>query len=325
MEKIRSLLFGVAIGDALGVPFEFKSRAVLKDKNVSGMVGYGTHDVPPGTFSDDTSLTFCLAEALTRGFSMNVIAENFIEWGYSGYWTARGDVFDIGFTTQQALSRLEDGVEPEDAGGKDEESNGNGSLMRISPLIFNLKTRPVEERFTIVRKVSSITHGHIRSVMACFYYVEFGLKLLDKRNKFASYQELKTELGDFFRALEFPITEVKLFERLLTEDIFKLGEDDIQSSGYVLHTLEASIWCILTTDNFRDAVLKAVNLGGDTDTTAAVTGGLAGLLYGYDQIPDSWLKVLARSEDIADLAERMHTSLSRGNSAHLETKMMSRN
>ena len=103
--------------------------------------------------------------------------------------------------------------------------------------------------------------------------------------------------------------EITLFERLLKSEIYKLEEDEIQSSGYVLHTLEASIWCLLTTDNYKEAVLKAVNLGRDTDTTSAVTGGLAGLLYGLDNIPKNWLQQIARYDDIENLAERLADKL----------------
>jgi len=319
LEKIKSVLFGVAIGDALGVPVEFKSRLALKNKEVTDMMGYGTHDVPAGTFSDDSSLTFCLAEVLTGKFSLEAVAENFVAWAYSGYWTAHGEVFDIGMATQQAIDRLDDGEKPELTGSTTEDSNGNGSLMRIAPLLFYIENKPVEQRFEITRQVSSITHGHIRSVIACFYYLEFAQKLLAGDDKFAIYQELKSSIGSYLSKINVAASEIALFNRLLTGDVFELKEEDIQSSGYVLHTLEASIWCLLTTDNFKDAVLKAVNLGGDTDTTAAVTGGLAGLLYGYDQIPEFWLEVLARREDIDDLAERMFANLYRSNSAYLRT------
>lgn len=104
-------------------------------------------------------------------------------------------------------------------------------------------------------------------------------------------------------------TEIALFDRLLKGDITKFNEDEIQSSGYVLHTLEASIWCLLTTENYKEAVLKAVNLGNDTDTTGAVTGGIAGLLYGLDNIPENWLKQIARYNDIENLAERLNEKL----------------
>ena len=137
------------------------------------MRGYGTHNHPTGTFSDDSSLTFCLAEALTEGFDLNTIGKNFVMWYTEGYWSAHGEVFDIGNATRQAIYRLTEGVSPEQAGGKSDKDNGNGSLMRIAPLVFYTADKPIKERFEITKQVSSITHAHIRSVIACFYYLEF--------------------------------------------------------------------------------------------------------------------------------------------------------
>ena len=130
------VLLGVAIGDALGVPYEFKTRLQMKQKPATEMVGFGTYNQQPGTFSDDASLTFCLAETLTHPFDLQKIATNFLKWYDQGYWTAHGDVFDIGIQTQKAFFNIENGVAPELCGGVDERSNGNGSLMRILPLVF---------------------------------------------------------------------------------------------------------------------------------------------------------------------------------------------
>ena len=304
-DQLKSVLFGVAVGDAIGVPVEFKSRAYLRDNPVSDVTGNGTHNVPAGTFSDDGSLTFCLAEALTLDFDLNNIGQNFVNWYKNNYWTARGDVFDIGNTTRQAIYRLESGIRPDLAGGFDEDSNGNGSLMRILPLVFYMLDMESHYRFEITKQISSITHAHIRSVIACYYYLEFAYRLFEKKDKFEIYENLKKEITDDLLLFSDTSSEIDEFNRLLGGNIFELPEEKIQSSGYVVHTLEASIWCLLTTDNYKDAVLKAVNLGDDTDTTGAVTGGLAGLLYGADDIPKGWIDILARRDDIEDLAERM--------------------
>jgi len=307
--EIKSALFGVAVGDALGVPVEFNSRQTISKNPVTDMIGYGTYDLPAGTWSDDSSLTFCLTEALTQDFDLNVIGQNFVKWKHENYWTPHGHVFDIGIATSQAISRLAKGAKPELAGGFDETDNGNGSLMRILPLLFYLLDKPINERYDITKKVSSITHGHIRSVIACFYYLEFALQLFSGKDKFETYKDLQTEITNYLTSHSINSTEIALFDRLLKDDIYKLAEEEIQSSGYVLHTLEASIWCLLTTKNYKEAVLKAVNLGSDTDTTGAVTGGLAGLLYGLDKIPKNWLQRIARHEDIENLAERLSDKL----------------
>ncbi|MCD6065322.1 MAG: ADP-ribosylglycohydrolase family protein [Bacteroidetes bacterium] len=308
-DTIRAALFGVAVGDALGVPVEFNSREEIAKKPVTDMIGYGTYNLPPGTFSDDSSLAFCLAEGLTHDFNLKLIGMYFVNWYRHNFWTPRGHVFDIGIATQEAIGRLSRGVQPDLAGGMDVRSNGNGSLMRILPLIFYIKDFPVEERYKYTKLVSSLTHAHARSVIACFYYLEFACLLLEGKDKFAIYKELQQTVPAFLNSMEMNPAEIKLFDRILNENIQDLAENKIHSSGYVLHTLEASIWCLLSTDNYKEATLKAVNLGEDTDTTGAVTGGLAGLLYGMEGIPSAWLEQMARKEDIEDLARRVNGKL----------------
>lgn len=304
-ELSKSLLFGVAIGDALGVPFEFSDREEMQTNPAVDMVGYGTYNLPPGTFSDDASMTFCLAEALTLGFDLDIIASNFVKWRYDNYWTARGYVFDVGIATQWAIDRISTGIRPDVSGGFEEMSNGNGSLMRISPLVFYLMDKPIDERWRITTQVSSITHAHIRSVIACFYYLEFARGIIRGIDKFKIYEDLQ-QIGEYIHVNQnVNPSEVAMFDRLLKCNIWEFNRDVIYSSGYVLHTLEASIWCLLTTDNFKDAVLTAINLGEDTDTTAAVTGALSGLLCGFDAIPVEWIEQIARRDDIEDLSVRL--------------------
>jgi ADP-ribosylglycohydrolase len=162
----KDLLLGVAVGDALGVPVEFQSRELISKSPVADMIGYGTYNLPPGTFSDDGSLTFCLAEALTQDFNLQRVADHFVNWLLHGYRTADGHVFDVGIATSKAIDRLQRGCEPEFAGGTTDFDNGNGSLMRILPLVTYHKDKERFERFELTKQVSSITHGHIRSVLA---------------------------------------------------------------------------------------------------------------------------------------------------------------
>lgn len=313
--KIKDILLGVAVGDALGVPVEFIPRKGLKNEPVIGMRAFGTHRQPMGTWSDDSSLTFCLAEMLCQGYDLNALASRFVEWKEGAYWTAHGNVFDIGIATSAAIYALQKGVPPLLAGGADESSNGNGSLMRILPLLFYIKDMPVEERYRITGEVSSLTHRHIRSVNACFIYLEFARLILSGADKWTAYHGMIAEVNAFFD--NNPVCsqrEIDIYHRILGNPIGdyeirplpEFDEEEMYSAGYVLHTLEASLWCILLTDNYMDAVLKAVNLGHDTDTTGAVTGGLAGLLYGEEAIPEEWLVVLARRTDIEQLADRLN-------------------
>ena len=308
-QKIKSVLLGLAVADAVGVPYEFLSREDMKENPAIDMIGFGTYDLPPGNFSDDSSLSFCLAEALTKEFDLFEIGANFINYYKNDYWTSNGKMFDIGNATTEAIRRLIDGEKPEFSGGFDEHSNGNGSLMRIAPLLFYLKDKPIEERYKLTKLVSSITHAHVRSVISCFIYLELLQFILKGNHKFIAFHSTK-ELANWYLAkIEIDPIELNRFDRVLKSNLHEVEENQIQSSGYVIHTLEASIWCFLTTDNYKDAILKAVNLGSDTDTTACVTGALAGLYYGIEDIPENWLNTLLRKNDIEDLGNRLYFKL----------------
>lgn len=305
----KDILLGVCLGDALGVPVEFEDRAFLTSSPVTTMIGYGTHQQPPGTWSDDGSMTLCLAQAMAEGFDLKRLAAYFIAWQSEAFWTANNKVFDIGITSSKAIRNLLNGISPELAGGTKEYDNGNGSLMRILPLVLLIKDKNIDERYDFTKQVSSLTHRHEISIVACFYYLEFARLVILGQSPIDAYQSLKETLGDFLGNVGIKGETIALFKRLLVDDIHTLNVDDIQSSGFVLHTLEASIWCILTTNDFSTAVLKAVNLGDDTDTTGAVAGGLAALIYGHESIPSEWLEVLARRKDIEELAETLNNAL----------------
>ncbi|HOJ85665.1 MAG TPA: ADP-ribosylglycohydrolase family protein [Elusimicrobiales bacterium] len=308
-EKVKGLLFGTAVGDALGVPVEFKSREYLKTNPVKDMISGGVHNQAAGTWSDDSSLTFCLAESLIKGFSPKDVADKFVKSVYEGYWTANGRFFDLGYATGVAIKKLKSGVSPLKSGAKTEDSNGNGSLMRISPLVFYIYKEPILDRYKKTKIISSITHAHMRSVISCFYYIEFLRGILLGEEKFETYSRLKKEIPSFLSSLKVKNKEIEIFDKLLSGDIYKLKESDISSSGYVLHTLEASVWCFMTTDNFKNAVLKAVNLGEDTDSVGAVSGAMAGLYYGFSSIPKKWTKKLARYGDIIKLSDSFYIFL----------------
>lgn len=303
--QLRAALLGLAVGDALGVPVEFQSRPARRQDPVVHMREYGTHHQPAGTWSDDASLTFCLAQAIADGFSVGKVAEYSRRWYYENLWTPHGRVFDIGITTREALSRLQSDPDLILAGGTDEYSNGNGALMRILPLAFYQEDAPLAERFELIRQVSAITHGHIRSAVACLLYLEMARHLRAGHTPANAYAAMCQQAPAQLRELNISAAEIAQFDYLLTGRLADLPVQIIRSGGYVLHTLEASLWCLLRHETYAETVLAAVNLGDDTDTTGAVTGGLAGLYYGEAAIPSEWLAVLARRADIEDLAHRM--------------------
>ena len=301
----KNILIGSAVGDALGVPVEFKSRQYLQQNPVTDMTGYGTYNMPPGTFSDDSSMMFCLAESLCNGYNVNDIAEKFQMWMHEGYWTADGEVFDVGISTRKAINRLRVVKNPTEAGSTAESDNGNGSLMRILPLAIFTTDLSIDERCEIVKEVSSITHAHNRSVLACIYYIEFALNVLDSENLEEAYLNTNFWLKLFLEENEIYKNEFQYFERILRGKLIDLKEDELTSTGYVMDSLEASIWCLLHTDSYKNCVLKAVNLGHDTDTIACIAGGIAGIYYDVETIPTNWIEQLARVDDILYLAEQL--------------------
>lgn len=284
MNKIYDAVMGLVVGDALGVPVEFKIRDTF---HVDDMIGYGTYNQPPGTWSDDSSLTLATMESIIRKGKIDPadIMLNFSRWLNNAEFTPYGEVFDVGGTTEAAIRRFQNGIEPLKCGLNHYKHNGNGSLMRILPLaLFPSSMNDINE-------ISSLTHAHEISRRACRLYVGTAEQLL----KGASLWEVIGCSGIW----------VKEFDRI--PKIHKLNRDEIRSTGYVMDTLEAALWCVYHTSSYRDCVLTAVNLGGDTDTIAAVAGGLAGIIYGCggeSGIPDEWIAQIARKDWISDLCER---------------------
>jgi ADP-ribosylglycohydrolase len=302
----RDAILGVVVGDALGIPVEFMSRERLKTEPVTDMIGYGTYNQPPGTWSDDSSLTLCLADELSKEFNLRNIAYSFVNWLYYAHWTPYNEIFDVGNTTEAAIRRLEDGVSPQYSGETGVTTNGNGSLMRILPLLFYVYSIEDDlERYEVIRKVSAITHAHPRSTLSCYYYLEFARFILQNYSSADAYQKASVNFLDLAQTLNISEDDLRQFERLTNGRIAELSEQQIYTDTYVIYTLEAATWCILNTSNYKDAVLKAVNLGKDTDTTAAVTGGVAGLIYSAEAIPQEWLNKITKLEDIEDVAERL--------------------
>lgn len=195
-----------------------------------------------------------------------------------------------------------------EAGPSDEFSNGNGSLMRILPLVFYVDGMDRDKQFEITHQVSRITHGHIRSQMACGIYVQSGINLLNGYSPKVAYERTKEIVLEYYSRPPYA-QELSRFSRILKEDISELPEDSIESDGYAVHTLEAALWCFLNGSSYEDTALTAVNLGRDADTTGAVVGGLAGIYYGCEGIPQRWIKALARADDIIQLGKRLYESI----------------
>lgn len=254
---LRDIVWGAAVGDALGVPFEFLARDSF---TCTDMVGYGTHNRPAGTWSDDTSMMLALCDSIRERGRIDCadILAKFRAWFNDGAYTPDGVVFDIGGTTMRALT----------SGVADvaDSHNGNGSLMRTAPLAC---TDATDDE---IRAVSAITHANHVSTDICVEFVAWVRKAL--ADPAAAKAEITAAHADIPR-------------------------ESISSTGYVVHTFEAALWCVAMTDNYRDCVLAAVNLGSDTDTTACVAGALAGAVYGFEAIPEEWVAAM-RGRDVLE-------------------------
>lgn len=298
INTIKAVTLGHAVGDALGVPVEFCDREFLEDHPVTDMTGFGTYKVPAGAWSDDTSMSLCALESLSKGVvNYDEIMQNFGKWYFNADFTATDEVFDIGNTCYIAIKNYSSGHKATKCGCNDEMSNGNGSLMRIYPFVLYAYCNEIEDDsfIEIITKASSLTHSHQCSVDGCLIYAYVLRELLENPSKESVYKGLETA-KNIVRSQE-------PYSRLLNGDIAIVDKKDIKSGGYVVDSLESSIWCLLTTENYSDCVLKAVNLGKDTDTVAAITGSLAGALYGIDSIPENWLRTLIKKAYIEKMCE----------------------
>ena len=318
-EKIFGGIIGLCIADALGTPVEFQSREALAHNPVTDMLGYGTHSQPPSTWSDDTSLTLCLLDSLTGGLDYTDIMNKCSAWNDFGEYTPHGESFGIGRTTKNALLRFAEGTEPLMCGGQSERNASNGSLMKILPLAFYLHSlygddfSDRDESFEIIHNVSSLTHAHKRCLISCGIYISIAGKLLAGNDMERAVHHGLQSAKEYYESRSEYHEELHHFERIFSSDFRNLPQESIKSSGYVVDTLEAAIWCILNTDGYRHCVLKAVNLGGDTDTIAAIAGGLAGM--GCDIslgcIPQEWMNQIARLDYIKGLCLAFYISLRR--------------
>ncbi len=294
---------GFIVGDAMGVPVEFKNREELLKKPVTKMIGNGTHNQPEGTWSDDTSMMIATLDSINakNGIDYEDIALKFAAFKNHGQYTPYHEVFDIGNTCARAIDKFEENHDdPLTCGLDDIYSNGNGSLMRILPIAYyaiqkHLKDNEVLE---LVTNISKITHGHEISIMGCYIYTRYAMFLLNGKDKYSAYS--MTKCVDYTMFSE---ETQKYYDRLLKDDISKLKVNDIKSTGFVVDSLEACLWVLLQSENYKDAIIGAINLGGDTDTIGALTGGLAGILYGIDFIPKEWINKIARREYLEDIIE----------------------
>ncbi|MCR4821329.1 MAG: ADP-ribosylglycohydrolase family protein [Treponema sp.] len=320
----RALILGLATGDALGCPVQFYKREQVKSFKITGMVGHGTYNLEAGAWTDDTSMSLALADSLIQNKEINYedIMTRFQNWLLKNEYTPFGKAFDMGQTCMQAIIKYKNGIPALDCGGIKFRENGNGSLMRIAPIILYLRKNFGKEGFSgddahipfsIVENISKLTHGHYISLIACDIYVLLLNEVLNGCNKSNLIKETFPKIREYITYKNMEATKNKdiehsavyekafrSFNRIFDPNFINLPEEEISSTGYVLDSLEAALWCFFNTDSYRDCLIKVINLGGDTDSIGAIAGALSALYYlknpsqseDKSYIPEEWISFL---------------------------------
>ena len=334
-------VMGVLIGDALGNPVQFMSRSsVLKKGPVKGMESGGAFNMPAGSWTDDGSMTLAALDSLTvnRGLDYNDIMKRFVLWNSRGAYTPFGKAYDQGRTCMAAISRFEKKGRWDRCGEQGEYANGNGGLMRIMPVCLYAAFMESEGSFNLfdavmaVQRGTLLTHGHLRACTASGIYFFLCREIL----RFRGFTGNSGSGADAFPVRSTGHSLKDLLQRGMDEAVRFYSEhnlDDefshfsrmkdlssfaavpaekIRSSGYVVHTLEAAVWCLITTGSLEESLLKAVNLGDDADTVGAVTGGLASLFYGYGNVPAEWKQAMQKRAWLEDMCRKAADTFSPG-------------
>lgn len=301
MSKFIDSIIGHAVGDAMGVPTEFCIREYLLKNPVKEMIGSDKTGQSAGSWSDDTSMEIATIDSFIQNkeFNYDDIMHKWEEWINEAKYTANNDTFDVGRTCLRAIRNHSLGTEPLKCGIDGEQSNGNGSLMRILPVALYSYYRKldVNEIIKLTNELSSLTHKHDISKLGCYIYVRYIMFLLDGKNKNEAYELIKTL--DYSTYDEYAISK---YERILKNDIASYTIDNILSTGYVVDTLECALWILLNANSYKETIIATTNIGNDTDTIGAIAGSMAGIIYGYDSIPTSWIDKLMRKDYLIGLA-----------------------
>lgn len=315
-------LLGLAVGDAFGVPVEFLSREEVKAIDLQDMVGKDTglafvsrwgDLIPSGAWSDDTSMTIAaMASVIEQNgkFDYEDIMKRFRFWWYKGYYSCLEFPFGLGGNIGKALERYIQGCPALECGGKGLRDNGNGAMMRMFPFAVYCIIHDFgdDETADFISKAAAITHGHDINKMSCFIYTQFLRECLRMGNPQMAYASICREGKDSYK---------EYYGRYFSRDAIEAHEDFLDSyqagglspeqigeSGYVVDSLKTAVYSIVNTKDYETAVKMAIDLGYDTDTNGAITGSIAGALYGYDNIPKRWLGALRKREELENLANQ---------------------
>lgn len=315
---VQETLIGFAVGDAFGTAVEFMPRETIRNLNLNDMLGCDTHRkfdgywskvIPAGAWSDDTSMIIATMDAFNSAgkFDYKCIMDNFVNWWNKGKYSSLDFPFGLGKTVGKALDRYLKGTTPTQCGGVEYMDNGNGSLMRILPFsLYCIENNlNIDDTVKLISEASSLTHGNDISKMSCVVYTEFLKECIRTKN-------VANALNHIIRIgykKYFDNKVIKEFDRVLSYDIISLKDSEINQSGYVVDTLKSVLYSVLKGKNYEETVKIAVNLGYDTDTVAGITGSIAGVLYGVEDIPERWTNMLKRKTYLEEIADKFQQTL----------------
>ena len=289
--RARGLLLGLATGDAVGTTLEFRPRGTFEP--LTDMVGGGPFHLQPGQWTDDTAMALALADSLLAcgGHDAQDQLERYVRWWQHGETSCTGTCFDIGTTVRGALETYRT-TGHLDAGPTDPQTAGNGSIMRLAPVVLAYAPNP-EATLEAAAASSRTTHGAPEAIDACRLLAEILLRALDGADVDSVFAEVEgPRASDALAAIAKGTYRTK-------------SADEVQGSGYVVASLDAALWAVATSSSFESAILKAANLGDDADTTAAIAGQVAGAIYGASGIPARWLDRLAWRDRLTDTADAL--------------------
>lgn len=305
VDRRRGSLIGLAIGDALGAAVEFESPGSFPP--VTGFRAGGPHRLQAGEWTDDTSMALALADSIARaGWDLNDQCQRYVAWWKNGRYSVNGRCFDIGVTTRAALARFEKTGDAWNSGDRSEHASGNGSIMRLAPVAVryaNLFPAQIEELTRLAAESSLPTHASEQCQSACRYLALVLCALMNGCDR----EEVLTPNWKPLRQLQQAAPLHSAIATVAEGSFRKKQPPDIVGSGYVVKSLEAALWSFHDAPSFQEALLRAVNLGDDADTTGAVCGQLAGAFWGESNIPIEWRKSLGRKDLIDEALQGLLT------------------
>ena len=301
-------IIGHAVGDAMGFPTEFSKREELLQNPVTEMIDSSDVGQSAGSWSDDTAMEIATIDSFIQKkyFDYKDIMDKWVKWISKSEYTPTGVAFDIGRTCLKAIKKYCNGTAPLQCGSTSMNENGNGSLMRILPVALYAYSKNLDDISIrkLANEVSSLTHAHEISRLGCYIYVQFIICLLKGNTKQEAYKHIQ---GLDYRS--FTVDSMNRYTRILDEQIEVQILDNIKSSGYIVDTLECAMWIFMNAQHYKEAIIASTNIGGDTDTIGAIVGSMAGIYYGFEDIPSSWLDKLQRKDYLMELVDRFEKSV----------------